>query len=247
MRNARLNTTETLICGEFAALLCLMTKREEPDSNDIKNQKAPLSSAMSEFRSRLQVPAFATKYVDAATGRDWRGTLRSWEDFASAPVSNEQDGKQIPAFNLPDGSQVKNRVIRNISYFITNYVLVYATLAVYGIVSDFTNLIFAGLVGLLWYYVVSIFPTIENPPAINGKKIKQELLYKIAMFISIVVGFFLLGEIFNWVLTFGTIFCLVHAVFRVPSYNDRDRKSKTADEESALGTSNNLSEDADSL
>ena len=120
MRNARLNTTETLICGEFCCPSLSHDQREEPDSNDIKNQKAPLSSAMSEFRSRLQVPAFATKYVDAATGRDWRGTLRSWEDFASAPVSNEQDGKQIPAFNLPDGSQVKNRVIRNISYFITN-------------------------------------------------------------------------------------------------------------------------------
>ena len=222
-----------------------MSHGEEPDSDDTKNEREPLS--MSQFRSRLQVPAFATKYVDAARGRDWRGTLRSWEDFASAPVSGQEDGKQIPAFNVPDGSQVKNRIIRNVSYFVTNYVLLYATLAVYGIVSDFTNLVVAGLVGLLWYYVVSIFPSIENPPTINGRKINQELLYKVAMCISIVVGFFLLGEIFNWVLTIGTLFCLVHAVFRVPSYNDRDRKSKTADEESALGASNDSGEGADSL
>ena len=108
-------------------------------------------------------------------------------------VSNEQDGKQIPAFNLPDGSQVKNRVIE-IYVFYNNYVLVYATLAVYGIVSDFTNLIVAGLVGYCGIMYLD-FPTIENPPAINGKKIKQELLYKIAMFISIVVDSSCLGEI----------------------------------------------------
>eukprot|EP00945_MAST-04E_sp_MAST-4E-sp1_P000873 g873.t1 len=200
---------------------------------------------MTDIRSRLQVPEFATKYVDAATGRDWRGTLRSWEDFASAPAADEKSGRQLPAFNAPSSPQLKNRVIRNISYFVTNYVLVYAVLTIYGIVSDLTNLVIAGIMGVLWYYVVVIFPTTEAP-IVGGLKITQEHLYKISMLASVIIGFFLLGEIFNWVLTIGSIFCLLHAVFRVPTYNDRDRKSKITDEEEALGSAIEL-DDADNL
>ena len=82
-------------------------QREEPDSNDIKNQKAPLSSAMSEFRSRLQVPAFATKYVDAATGRDWRGTLRAGKILRLPRFPTNKTGSKSPLLTYPMGHKLR--------------------------------------------------------------------------------------------------------------------------------------------
>ena len=176
---------------------------------------------------RIKVPAFAAEYVDAVSARDWRGTLRGWQDFAVS-----KDGDQA-AFNLPKGPMVKARVVKNVSYFITNYVLVYATLTVYGVVSDAYNLFISSLLGGCWYFVVKVFPTLTNTPSINGKKITQQHLYMLTGAASAVIGFILLGEIFWSVLTVGTIFNLGHAAFRIPSY--RDSNKTKSDEEEALG------------
>ena len=53
---------------------------------------------------RIKVPAFAVEYVDAVSARDWRGTLRGWQDFAVS-----KDGDQT-AFDLPKGPMIKARV-----------------------------------------------------------------------------------------------------------------------------------------
>jgi len=176
---------------------------------------------------RIAVPAFAAEYVDAVSTRDWRGTLRNWEDFAAPKDTNQ------PAFDIPKGPLVKARVIKNVSYFITNYVLVYATLTVYGFVSDTYNLLISALLGGCWYFVVKIFPTMKNAPSINGKKLTQQHLYIACGIVSAITGFVLLGEIFWSVVCVGTIFNVAHAVSRVPSY--RDSNKTKGDEEAALG------------
>ena len=128
---------------------------------------------------------------------------------------------------------IKARVVKNVSYFITNYVLVYATLTVYGVVSDTYNLLISALLGGCWYFVVKVFPALTNTPSINGKKITQQHLYILTGAASAVIGFILLGEIFWSVLTVGTIFNLGHAICRIPSY--RDSNKTKSDEEEALG------------
>eukprot|EP00943_MAST-04B_sp_MAST-4B-sp1_P005501 g5501.t1 len=185
-----------------------------------------LTNMSDTLRSRLtslKVPEFATKYYSTIQQHDWKGTLRSWEDFATAP--QKADGEvQIPAFNIPNGEQLKPRIMRNFSYFVTNYILVYSILTVYGIISDTYNLFMAFALGGMWYFVVKTFPNLKAP-TVNGTKITQKHLYILLICVSAIVGFVLLGEIFYMVLSLGTLFCLLHASLRVPSYHD-NRKMK---------------------
>ena len=201
--------------------------------NSNRNITASMSDTLRSRLNNLNVPEFATKYYSTIQQHDWRGTLRSWEDFATAP-QKEDGGVQIPAFNIPTGEQLRPRVIRNISYFVTNYVMVYSILTVYGIVSDVYNLFMAFALGGMWYFVVNIFPTLRAP-SINGTKITQKHLYILLICVSAIVGFVLLGEIFYMVLTFGSVFSFAHACLRVPSYHDsRKVKTEKTDEDSVI-------------
>eukprot|EP01127_Copromyxa_protea_P009838 TRINITY_DN2348_c0_g1_i1.p1 TRINITY_DN2348_c0_g1~~TRINITY_DN2348_c0_g1_i1.p1 ORF type:complete len:244 (-),score=42.52 TRINITY_DN2348_c0_g1_i1:266-952(-) len=144
-------------------------------------------------------------------------SLVNWKDDRFKTIRPFGEFFDKTKLSFPKPTDVLTRMKNNLSYYQTNYIIVFFILSIYSALTSPTFLISLLAVGALWVWSLKQ----NNPFTIQGKQISQRATTTILLIISLII-FYICSTttVLIWLMTATVCFVLGHSLFMTPQAVD---------------------------
>jgi hypothetical protein len=143
-----------------------------------------------------------------------KNTLSTWKEERFKTLRPVGSFFSKDSYSLPKVTTIPKRLLTNLKYYQTNYLVIFFILSLYGALSSPMFLLI--LIGMtaLWYYAIKMR---KEPVRLGQYSVPEKVTLAVVILITL-LSFYLAsaGTVLFWIFSATSIVVLIHALFCTP-------------------------------
>jgi len=157
----------------------------------------------------------AAAAVAQASGNRIRDVIVAWKDERLKSVKSWSAFADKAKFGLPKVTEIYVRIKANLSYFLSNYIILFFVLLVYCVITNPFFLFSIGISALLYFYM---FRWRQEPISIGSYQATDRVKWGFLVLVSAFLFWYAsVGNTIFWLIGATGFIVFVHALFYVPA------------------------------